>query len=96
VVGESGGQESILDLLLPSEQSSRRSALETGKVHRIRYVSKYSLTENESNGQENLEQVPISWLEGLTNTDGGEIVEVPGTHTHHRIFISYQKGNFML
>ncbi|KAI9240305.1 MAG: hypothetical protein BYD32DRAFT_485033 [Podila humilis] len=78
VVGESSGQESILDLLLPSEQSSRRSALETGKVHRIRYGSKYSLTENESNGQENLEQVPISWLEGLTNTDGGEIVEVPG------------------
>ncbi|KAG0011312.1 hypothetical protein BGZ81_002244 [Podila clonocystis] len=78
VVGESSGQESILDLLLPSEQSSRRSALETGKVHRIRYGSKYNLTENESNGQENLEQVPISWLEGLTNTDGGEIVEVPG------------------
>ena len=80
MVGESSGQESILDLLLPSEQSSRSSALETGKVHRIRYGSKYSLTENESNGQENLEQVPISWLEGLTNTDGGEIVEVPGTH----------------
>ncbi|KAG0013316.1 hypothetical protein BGZ82_002179, partial [Podila clonocystis] len=78
VVGESSGQESILDLLLPSEQNSRRSALETGKVHRIRYGSKYSLTENESNGQENLEQVPVSWLEGLTNTDGGEIVEVPG------------------
>ncbi|KAF9315764.1 hypothetical protein BG003_002660 [Podila horticola] len=78
VVGESSGQESILDLLLPSEQSLRRSAQETGKVHRIRYGSKYSLTENESNGQENLEHVPISWLEGLTNTDGGEIVEVPG------------------
>ncbi|KAG0074265.1 hypothetical protein BGZ92_003470 [Podila epicladia] len=78
VVGESSGQESILDLLLPSEQSLRRSALETGKVHRIRYGSKYNLTENESSGQENMEQVPISWLEGLTNTDGGEIVEVPG------------------
>ncbi|KAG0332383.1 hypothetical protein BG004_001289 [Podila humilis] len=78
VVGESSGQESILDLLLPSEQSLRRSALDTGKVHRIRYGSKYSLKDNENNGGENLEHVPISWLEGLTDMDGGEIVEVPG------------------
>ncbi|KAF9421929.1 hypothetical protein BGZ94_008707 [Podila epigama] len=78
VVGESSGQNSILDLILPYEQGSRRSALETGKVHRIRYGSSYSLTENESNSQENLEQIPVSWLKGISSYDGGEIVEVPG------------------
>ncbi|KAF9185530.1 hypothetical protein BGZ51_000608 [Haplosporangium sp. Z 767] len=75
VVGESSGQEAIMDLLLPSEQSIRRSAKETGKVHRIQYGSKYELLED---GPENLEKAPISWLEGLTKDDGGEIVEVPG------------------
>ncbi|KAF9338731.1 hypothetical protein BGZ91_008068 [Linnemannia elongata] len=75
VVGESSGQDSIMDLLLPSEQNVRRSAKDTGKVHRVRYGSTYSLQDN---GQENIEQAPISWLEGLSDKDGGEIVEVPG------------------
>lgn len=65
-----------MDLLLPSEQNVRRSAKDTGKVHRVRYGSTYSLQDN---GQENIEQAPISWLEGLSDKDGGEIVEVPGT-----------------
>ncbi|KAG0259312.1 hypothetical protein BG011_002733 [Mortierella polycephala] len=75
VIGESSGQEAIMDLLLPSEQNIRRSAKETGKVHRIQYGSKYELLED---GPENVEKAPISWLEGLTEDDGGEIVEVPG------------------
>ncbi|KAG0308095.1 hypothetical protein BGZ97_000169 [Linnemannia gamsii] len=75
VVGESSGQDSIMDLLLPSEQNIRRSAKDTGKVHRVRYGSTYSLQDN---GAENIEQAPISWLEGLGDKDGGEIVEVPG------------------
>ncbi|KAF9146571.1 hypothetical protein BGX30_013786 [Mortierella sp. GBA39] len=75
VIGESSGQDSIMDLLLPSEQNVRRSAKDTGKVHRVRYGSTYSLQDN---GQENIEQAPISWLEGLSDNDGGEIVEVPG------------------
>ncbi|KAF9915667.1 hypothetical protein BX616_005633 [Lobosporangium transversale] len=75
VVGESSGQESIIDLLLPSEQGIRRSAKETGKIHRIRYGTKYQLIED---GSENVELAPISWLEGLTDRDGSEIVEVPG------------------
>jgi hypothetical protein len=65
-----------MDLLLPSEQNIRRSAKDTGKVHRVRYGSTYSLQDN---GAENIEQAPISWLEGLGDKDGGEIVEVPGT-----------------
>ncbi|KAF8948463.1 hypothetical protein BGZ47_004639 [Haplosporangium gracile] len=73
VIGESSGQDSIMDLLLPSEQNVRRSAKDTGKVHRIRYGSTYKLQDN---GQENMEQAPISWLEGLSDKDGGEIVEV--------------------
>ncbi|KAG0223395.1 hypothetical protein BGX31_008535 [Mortierella sp. GBA43] len=75
VVGESSGQESVMDLLLPSEENIRRSAKDTGKVHRVRYGSKYELSED---GPENVEMAPISWLEGLTEMDGGEIVEVPG------------------
>ncbi|KAF9092191.1 hypothetical protein BGX29_010579 [Mortierella sp. GBA35] len=75
VIGESSGQDSIMDLLLPSEQSVRRSAKATGKVHRVRYGSTYSL---EDSGEENIEKTPISWLEGLNDRDGGEIVEVPG------------------
>ncbi|KAF9912928.1 hypothetical protein EC991_007541 [Linnemannia zychae] len=75
VIGESSGQDSIMDLLLPSEQSVRRSAKDTGKVHRVRYGSTYSLQDG---GNENIEKAPISWLEGLSDNDGGEIVEVPG------------------
>ncbi|KAF9118161.1 hypothetical protein BGW39_001425 [Mortierella sp. 14UC] len=75
VIGESSGQDSIMDLLLPSEQSVRRSAKDTGKVHRVRYGSTYSLQDS---GDENIEKAPISWLEGLNDMDGGEIVEVPG------------------
>ncbi|KAG0370819.1 hypothetical protein BC939DRAFT_448442 [Gamsiella multidivaricata] len=75
VVGESSGQESIMDLLLPSEQNIRRSAKDTGKVHRVRYGSTYTLLED---GLENIEKAPISWLQGLTDEDGGEIVEIPG------------------
>jgi hypothetical protein len=75
VVGESSGQESVMDMLLPSEEKIRRSAKDTGKVHRVQYGTKYELLED---GLENLEKAPISWLQGLTNEDGGEIVEVPG------------------
>ncbi|KAI8606270.1 hypothetical protein EDD21DRAFT_31825 [Dissophora ornata] len=75
VVGESSGQESIMDLLLPSEEEIRRSAKDTGKVHRVRYGTKYQLLED---GSENIETAPISWLQGLTDKDGGEIIEVPG------------------
>lgn len=64
-----------MDMLLPSEEKIRRSAKDTGKVHRVRYGTKYELLED---GPENLEKAPISWLQGLTNGDGGEIVEVPG------------------
>ncbi|KAG0280401.1 hypothetical protein BGZ95_010216, partial [Linnemannia exigua] len=74
VIGESSGQDSIMDLLLPSEQNVRRSAKDTGKVHRVRYGSTYSLQDS---GDENIEKAPISWLEGLNDKDGGEIVEVP-------------------
>ncbi|KAI1319201.1 hypothetical protein EDD11_004595 [Mortierella claussenii] len=74
VVGESSGQESIMDLILPSEQSLRRSAKDTGKVHRIRYGPEYKVIED---GSENVERMPISWLQGPTDTDGAEIVEVP-------------------
>lgn len=77
IVGESSGQQSVMDLLMPSEENRRRSAKETGKVHRVRYGSEYKLLED---GQENLEKAPISWLEGLSDNDGGEIVEVPGKH----------------
>ncbi|GJJ70785.1 hypothetical protein EMPS_03135 [Entomortierella parvispora] len=75
IVGESSGQHSIMDVLMPSEENRRRSAKETGKVHRVRYGSEYKLLED---GQENIEKAPISWLEGLSANDGGEIVEVPG------------------
>ncbi|KAK3825398.1 MAG: hypothetical protein J3Q66DRAFT_327667 [Benniella sp.] len=75
VVGESSGQESVMDMLLPSEEKIRRSAKDTGKVHRVQYGTKYELLED---GLENLEKAPISWLQGLTNEDGGEIVEIPG------------------
>ncbi|KAF9958034.1 hypothetical protein BGZ72_000965 [Mortierella alpina] len=75
VIGETSGQDSIMDLLLPSEQNVRRSAKETGKVHRVRYGSQYELLED---GVENVERTPISWLEGMTEMDGGEIVETPG------------------
>ncbi|CAO3573118.1 unnamed protein product [Mortierella alpina] len=75
VIGETSGQDSVMDLLLPSEQNVRRSAKETGKVHRVRYGSQYELLED---GVENLEKTPISWLEGMTDKDGGEIVETPG------------------
>jgi hypothetical protein len=64
-----------MDLLLPSEQNIRRSAKDTGKVHRIHYGNNYKLMED---GSENIESAPISWLQGLTEFDGGEIVEVPG------------------
>ncbi|KAF9109481.1 hypothetical protein BGX27_007579 [Mortierella sp. AM989] len=74
VIGETSGQESIMDLLLPSEQSIRQSAKETGKVHRIQYGAKYEVLDE---GSENVEKAPISWLQGLTDDDGGEIVEVP-------------------
>ena len=66
-----------MDLLLPSEQNVRRSAKETGKVHRVRYGSQYELLED---GVENVERTPISWLEGMTEIDGGEIVETPGRY----------------
>ncbi|KAG0047680.1 hypothetical protein BGZ83_007305 [Gryganskiella cystojenkinii] len=75
VVGESSGQQSVMDLLLPSEEHRRRSAKDTGKVHRVRYGAEYKILED---GQENIEKAPISWLEGLSDKDGGEIVEVPG------------------
>ncbi|KAF9998620.1 hypothetical protein BGZ79_007702, partial [Entomortierella chlamydospora] len=75
VVGETSGQESVMDLLLPSEQNIRRSAKETGKVHRIQYGPKYEIFDD---GSENVEKVPISWLEGSADNNGGEIVEVPG------------------
>ncbi|KAF9174545.1 hypothetical protein BGX21_010127 [Mortierella sp. AD011] len=75
VVGETSGQESVMDLLLPNEQNVRRSAKETGKVHRIQYGPKYEILDD---GSENVEKVPISWLEGSTDNNGGEIVEVPG------------------
>ncbi|KAF9927515.1 hypothetical protein FBU30_003106 [Linnemannia zychae] len=75
ILGESSGQDSIMDLLLPSEQNVRRSAIDTGKVHRIRYGSAYSLQDE---GIECIEKAPISWLEGFNDKDGGEIVEVPG------------------
>ncbi|KAG0309839.1 hypothetical protein BGZ98_005379 [Dissophora globulifera] len=75
VVGESSGQESIMDLLLPSEENVRRSAKDTGKVHRVRYGARYHVMED---GSENIETAPISWLQGMTEEDGGEIVETPG------------------
>ncbi|KAF9433158.1 hypothetical protein BGZ76_009816 [Entomortierella beljakovae] len=75
VIGETSGQESLLDLLLPSEQNNGMSAKETGKVRRIRYGTKYDLSED---GIENIEIAPISWLKGIAGENGGEIVEVPG------------------
>ncbi|KAF8982850.1 hypothetical protein BGZ46_000486 [Entomortierella lignicola] len=75
VIGETSGQESIIDLILPNEQNIRRSAKETGKVHRIQYGAKYEVLDD---GSENVDKVPISWLQGLKENDGGEIVEVPG------------------
>ncbi|KAF9549381.1 hypothetical protein BGW38_009585, partial [Lunasporangiospora selenospora] len=60
---------------MPSERNVRRSAQDTGRVHRIHYGSQYSLWED---GVENIEKAPISWLEGTTDNNGGELVEVPG------------------
>ncbi|KAG0245218.1 hypothetical protein BGW41_002687 [Actinomortierella wolfii] len=76
VIGESSGQESLMDLLMPSEEAVRRSAKDTGRVHRLRYGPEYSASEE--TGAEILERAPISWLEGLGEEDGGEIVEVAG------------------
>lgn len=78
-----------MDLLLPSEQNVRRSAKDTGKVHRVRYGNIYSLQDS---GQENIEQAPISWLEGLSDNDGGEIVEVPGIRFFSASFVMRDFG----
>ncbi|KAG0263482.1 hypothetical protein DFQ27_001734 [Actinomortierella ambigua] len=76
VIGDSSGQDSLMDLLMPSEENVRRSAKETGRVHRLRYGPEYSASEE--TGAEILERAPISWLEGLGDEDGGEIIEVSG------------------
>ncbi|KAF9975408.1 hypothetical protein BGZ73_000972 [Actinomortierella ambigua] len=76
VIGDSSGPDSLMDLLMPSEENVRRSAKETGRVHRLRYGPEYSASEETA--AEILEHAPISWLEGLGDEDGGEIVEVSG------------------